>query len=329
MRERQRLLDAADGVVGMTPLQRGEAASLGVIGTAAFLPGAPVGNAEIAGRSGASLDWISERTGVMTRHIAMPDERTSDLAAAAGQLAMADTQVRPDMLVLATVTADQPVPATACVVQDRLGIRGTPAVDVNAACSGFIYALVSAWGASCVGVARSPLVIGADAFTRFVDPTDRRTAPLFGDGAGAVMLGPVPQGYGILAADLWADGSRADLAVVPPPQGSFLRILGSAWTDALFARWSWRWGRRYCRAPWTRPASNLSNSTGSSFIRRTHAWSKRSRSRWDLTNTWFHGTAYIPETSRRLRSQSPWRSRTRRDLSLAERTSHSWRSVRE
>ncbi|WP_328708579.1 3-oxoacyl-ACP synthase III family protein [Microbispora hainanensis] len=203
----------------MTPLQRGEAASLGVIGTAAFLPGAPVGNAEIAGRSGASLDWISERTGVMTRHIAMPDERTSDLAAAAGQLAMADTQVRPDMLVLATVTADQPVPATACVVQDRLGIRGTPAVDVNAACSGFIYALVSAWGASCVGVARSPLVIGADAFTRFVDPTDRRTAPLFGDGAGAVMLGPVPQGYGILAADLWADGSRADLAVVPPPSG--------------------------------------------------------------------------------------------------------------
>ncbi|HXV93231.1 MAG TPA: 3-oxoacyl-ACP synthase, partial [Pseudonocardia sp.] len=198
---------------GPPPLEHG----IGVVGVGAHLPGPAVDNGMVAARSGASPEWILDRTGIVSRHVAAPDETTADLATAAAAAAMAASPVRPDMVVLATVTPDRPVPATACAVQDRLGLHGVPALDVNAACSGFVYALVTAWGAAATGLARSPLVVGADVFSRHVDPGDRRTAPLFGDGAGAVVLGAVPAGFGILAAELWADGSRQELAVVPQP----------------------------------------------------------------------------------------------------------------
>ncbi|MEV7507951.1 MULTISPECIES: ketoacyl-ACP synthase III [unclassified Streptomyces] len=195
--------------------------SLGIIGLGSYLPGEPVSNETVAGSTGAELEWIRDRIGIEARHYAAPEETTTDLADAAGREAVARAGVAPDLVVLATVTSDRTVPATACYVQDRLGVHGAPALDVNAACSGFVYALTTAAGMVRAGVARTPLVIGADVFTRCVNPADRRTAPLFGDGAGAVQLGPVPEGYGILAMELWADGSQADVATIPKAGGYF------------------------------------------------------------------------------------------------------------
>jgi 3-oxoacyl-(acyl-carrier-protein) synthase III len=215
----------------------GPAGGLGIISTAAYLPGPAIGNAEVAARAGTTVHWITDRTGMLSRHRAAPEERTSDLATAAARLAIEDGGVRPDLLVLATVTADQPVPATACAVQDRLGLSGVAAFDVDAACSGYLYALVTAWGWVRAGLATAPLVVGADTFTRHVDPGDRRTAPLFGDGAGATVLGPVPSGYGILAAELWAAGDQRAIAEVPPKGGDGLfRMDGRAVRDVVLER---------------------------------------------------------------------------------------------
>ncbi|MGV9882248.1 3-oxoacyl-ACP synthase III family protein [Streptomyces sp. NPDC003006] len=199
---------------------------LGVVALAAYLPGEPVTNDSIGAATCVDLGWIRDRIGIQTRHRAAPDERTSDIATRVARRVAAHSPVAPDLIVLATITPDRPVPATACLVQDQLSLPGIPALDINAACSGFIYALVMAAGTVASGVARTPLVIGADVFTRFVDPTDRRTAPLFGDGAGAVQLGPVPNGYGILATELWADGSQALYATVPPPGEGWFEMNG-------------------------------------------------------------------------------------------------------
>lgn len=196
-------------------------AALGIAGLGACLPGPPVSNESVAESTGAELEWIRDRIGIEARHYAAPGESTSDLAAHAARQALRGCATDPDLVVLATVTSDRSVPATACYVQDRLGIGGAPALDVNAACSGFLYALTTAAGMVRAGVATSPLVIGADVFTRCVDPTDRKTAPLFGDGAGAVRLAPVPDGYGILATELWADGSKAHIATIPHTGGWF------------------------------------------------------------------------------------------------------------
>ncbi|MFD3499217.1 3-oxoacyl-ACP synthase III family protein [Streptomyces sp. NPDC058678] len=194
---------------------------MGIVGLGAYLPGDPVSNESVAQSTGADVEWIRDRIGIVARHHAAPDETTTDLATRAGRAAVESAPVDPDLVVLATVTADRTVPATACFVQDRLGVSGAPALDVNAACSGFVYAMATAAGMVHAGVARAPLVVGADVFTRCVDPSDRRTAPLFGDGAGAVQLGPVPEGYGILATELWADGSRAEVATIPEAGGHF------------------------------------------------------------------------------------------------------------
>ncbi|WP_158073056.1 3-oxoacyl-ACP synthase III family protein [Streptomyces kebangsaanensis] len=196
-------------------------ASLGIVGLGACLPGPPVANESVGKSTGVELEWIRDRIGIEARHHAAPGESTSDLATHAARHALRDAPVVPDLVVLATVTSDRSVPATACYVQDRLGLSGAPALDVNAACSGFVYALTTAAGMVRAGVARNPLVIGADVFTRCVDPTDRRTAPLFGDGAGAVQLGPVPEGYGILSTELWADGGKAHVATIPHTGGWF------------------------------------------------------------------------------------------------------------
>ncbi|WP_166354532.1 3-oxoacyl-ACP synthase III family protein [Phytoactinopolyspora limicola] len=190
----------------------------GVMGLGMCLPGPALGNRIVAERCGTSPEWVAERTGIISRHHRAAGQGTADLAVSAAEAAIADAQVRPDMVVLATVTPDRPVPATASAVQDRLGLHGAPAVDVNAACSGFVYAVTMAWGAMATGIATTPLVIGADVFTRHVDPGDRRTAPLFGDGAGAIVLGAVPPGFGILAVELWADGALQELAHVPAPE---------------------------------------------------------------------------------------------------------------
>ena len=201
-------------MVAVNRLGHPQPPSVGILGVGLHLPGAPVGNETILARTGGTAEWVRDRIGIEFRHLAA-SETTADLATRAAATAVGRSPVRPDMVVVATVTPEQPVPAVACAVQDRLGLHGAPAVDVNAACSGFVYAMVLAWGAVATGAVETPLVVGADVFTRHVDPADRRTAPLFGDGAGAVVLGPVPEGFGILAAELWADGSQRELAYVP------------------------------------------------------------------------------------------------------------------
>jgi 3-oxoacyl-[acyl-carrier-protein] synthase-3 len=226
----------AEGEVAKMASAIGEAnggtASVGIVGLGAYLPGAPVGNDAIGEETGADLEWIRDRIGIDTRHYAAPDELTSEVATRAARQAVEGSSVDPDLVVLATITADSQIPASACYVQDQLGLHGVPALDVNAACSGFVYALVTAAGMVHSGVARRPLVIGADIFTRCVNPTDRRTAPLFGDGAGAVQLGPVPAGYGILAAELWADGSQAPLATLPHT-GAWFEMNGRGVSDVV------------------------------------------------------------------------------------------------
>ncbi|MFJ3861885.1 3-oxoacyl-ACP synthase III family protein [Streptomyces sp. NPDC090085] len=189
--------------------------SAGIVSLGLYLPGDPVGNQSVAMTSGADPAWMEERIGIRARHRAAPGETTADLAARAGADALEGTTVSPDLLVVATVTPERSVPSVACFVQDRLGLTGVPAFDVNAACSGFLYALSCAHSMTLAGRARTPLVIGADVFTRVVNPGDRRTAPLFGDAAGAVQLGPVPDHYGVLAVELWAEGSQAMYATVP------------------------------------------------------------------------------------------------------------------
>lgn len=190
-------------------------ATLAVTSLGSALPRTRVGNAAVASSTGTSSEWIRRRTGMIERAVREPVDSTASLAAAAGAAALRDAAALPDLLILATTTPDRPVPATAVDVQARLALPGRPAFDLNSACSGFLYGLAMAVGAHATGLAEHVLLIGADTFTRHVDPTDRRTAPLFGDGAGAVFLSPAATGFGVLSVDLWADGTMSDHAYVP------------------------------------------------------------------------------------------------------------------
>jgi len=162
-------------------------------------------------------EWIVSRTGIKERRIAGIGEAASDLAVEAARKALAAAGLSPSqvgMIICATVTPDMLFPSTACLVQAKLGLTNTPAFDLSAGCSGFAYAL--AVGAELAQSAyEHVLVVGVDVLSRITDYTDRSTCVLFGDGAGAAVLGPVPAGYGILAVDLGADGSGADLLKLP------------------------------------------------------------------------------------------------------------------
>jgi 3-oxoacyl-[acyl-carrier-protein] synthase III len=189
-----------------------------ITGTGSALPERAVSNAQLAGELAqrgieTSDDWIVSRTGIRQRYIASTDCSTTDLAVeAAGQaLSMAGvTADSVDLIVLATSTPDQVFPSTACLVQARLGIRGAAAFDVQAVCSGFVYALTVADAMIRTGAYRRALVIGAEVFSRILDWSDRTTCVLFGDGAGAVVL-EVSTEPGLLASRLHADGSQAKI----------------------------------------------------------------------------------------------------------------------
>lgn len=162
-----------------------------------------------------SDEWIVSRTGIRERHMVAPGEATSDLAARAAERALARSGVprdQVDMLIMATATADRFFPSTACIVQDKIGLT-CPAFDINAACTGFIYALHTATSMIESGRAETVLVIGAEALTRRVDFTDRSTCILFGDGAGAVVLQASGE-PGVFSIVLGADGSGSDLLTV-------------------------------------------------------------------------------------------------------------------
>lgn len=191
-----------------------------ITGIGACLPPRVVDNDTVIARGALRTDdaWIRERTGIARRRHADPGTSTGDLAAGAGQAALESAgDLRPDMVLLATSTPDHPCPATAPAVAHRLGLTAVPAFDVSAVCSGFLYALATATALVRGGACTTPLVIAADTYTTIVDPADRATAPIFGDGAGAVLLraGSRTEPGAVIACDLGADGSGSDLITVP------------------------------------------------------------------------------------------------------------------
>ena len=209
----------SDILTSPRPSRFGRAVGFRLAGIGSFVPPTVVTNADLA-RLGCDPEWIVARSGIHERRHAAPDVATSDLAAVAARMALAHAG-RPhgdvDLLVLGTFTPDTCIPSTACVVQEMLGLDA-PAMDVTAACAGFTYALVTAAQFLVAGTSRLALVIGADTNSRVVDPQDIKTWPLFGDGAGAVLLESVEAAApgreaGLLAFGLGADGRGAGLLV--------------------------------------------------------------------------------------------------------------------
>ena len=192
-----------------------------IIGTGSALPARRVSNAELAEQVDTTDEWIVERTGIRFRHIAGPEETTATLArdAAKAALTAADVSAQDiDLIVLATATPDQTFPSSATKVQAMLGIDDCVAFDVAAVCSGFLYAVQVADSMIRAGAHRRALVIGAETFSRILDWEDRTTCVLFGDGAGAIVLeaqeSEGPEGRGILASKLHADGRHNELLYV-------------------------------------------------------------------------------------------------------------------
>jgi 3-oxoacyl-[acyl-carrier-protein] synthase-3 len=188
-----------------------------VLGTGSALPARRVPNAELAARVDTSDEWIVERTGIRFRHIAGEGETTGTLATEAALRALEAAGVAAaeiDLIVLATATPDQTFPSTATKVQAALGIDDCVAFDVAAVCSGFLYAVSVAESMIRAGSAQRALVIGSETFSRLLDWEDRTTCVLFGDGAGAIVLGAAEDGTGILATRLHADGRHNELLYV-------------------------------------------------------------------------------------------------------------------
>ena len=193
-----------------------------IAGTGSFLPPDRVTNDDLVARlAGDGIEtsdqWIVERTGIHARHFAAPEVACSDLAVEAARRALdaADCDVATiDLIIVATSTPDMVFPSAACIVQQKLGVHGCAAFDVQAVCSGFVYALTVADSMIRTGAATKALVIGAEVFSRILDFKDRTTCVLFGDGAGAVVL-QASDRPGLLASELHADGRHVDLLCVP------------------------------------------------------------------------------------------------------------------
>jgi 3-oxoacyl-[acyl-carrier-protein] synthase-3 len=188
-----------------------------IAGTGGYLPERVMENKEFEEFVDTSDDWIRERTGIKRRHIAAEGETTSDMAFAAAEKALAAANITGpdiDLIIIATTTPDKVFPSVACIVQRRLGVKDIPAFDIQAACSGFIYALDVADRFIRTAGAKCALIIGSETYSRILDWTDRSTCVLFGDGAGAVVLtaGDKP---GVLSSHIHADGQFADLLEVP------------------------------------------------------------------------------------------------------------------
>jgi 3-oxoacyl-[acyl-carrier-protein] synthase-3 len=188
-----------------------------IAGTGSYLPEKVLTNKDLEAMVDTSDQWIRERTGIVKRHIAIEGQTTCDLAEQAARRAIEAAGKVPediDLIVLATTTPDKIFPSTACLLQQRLDIRGCAAFDVQAVCTGFIYALGVAEKFIKTGSARCALVIGAETFSRVIDWTDRGTCVLFGDGAGAVVL-EASKEPGVLSSHLHADGAYERLLHVP------------------------------------------------------------------------------------------------------------------
>jgi 3-oxoacyl-[acyl-carrier-protein] synthase III len=193
--------------------------AIAILGTGSYTPEKVLSNDDLAKLVDTSNEWIFTRTGIRERHIAAKDETTSQMAAAAARIAIANAGITAadiDLIIVATVTPDMPMPATACFVQNHLGISNRAACfDINAACSGFIYALDTAWAMLGSGRYRHALVIGADRMSTVLNWKDRTTCVLFGDGAGAVVLGPATGTAEIIGSRLYAEGAHSNLLYIP------------------------------------------------------------------------------------------------------------------
>jgi 3-oxoacyl-[acyl-carrier-protein] synthase-3 len=193
-----------------------------ITGTGSHLPPRRLTNLDLVSELAAqgietSDDWIVERTGIHARHFASAGVCSSDLGVEAARKALEAAGLKPadiDLIIVATSTPDMVFPSVACILQNKLGIAGCPAFDIQAVCSGFVYALTVADALIRTGTATKALVIGAEVFSRILDFSDRTTCVLFGDGAGAVVL-EASETPGILASDVHADGKYASILCVP------------------------------------------------------------------------------------------------------------------
>lgn len=234
---------------------------VGIIGTGKYVPERILSNKELEEMVETNDEWIVTRTGIKERRLASPEEATSDLALIASQQAIEAAGLTAediDLIIVATITPDMFFPSTACLLQDKLGAKKAAAFDLSAACSGFIYGMATGSSMIASGMYKHVLVVGAETLSRITDYTDRNTCILFGDGAGAVVLGQVQEGRGFRSFELGADGSGGDLlkvcgggSRVPATEDSItnkkhfihmagndvfkfaVRIMGSAAEDAL------------------------------------------------------------------------------------------------
>jgi 3-oxoacyl-[acyl-carrier-protein] synthase-3 len=220
-----------------------------IVGTGSFLPDNVVTNEALASL-GCDAEWIIQRTGIRERRHAPPEMSTSDMAVAAAERCLAEADVprgEIDLLVLATLSPDYLLPATAPTVQDRLGLN-CAAMDVGAACAGFMYAMVTGMQFVATGASKYALVIGSDTNSRVMNPADKKTYPLFGDGAGAVVITKGSAEQGLLAYTLGADGS-GDRLLVRPDGGSRAPYtpaskLSSGWFVKMEGRPVFKWAVR-------------------------------------------------------------------------------------
>jgi 3-oxoacyl-[acyl-carrier-protein] synthase-3 len=188
-----------------------------IAGTGSYLPKKILTNAELERMVDTTDEWIFTRTGIRERHIVADDEFTSDLALHAARNAIESAGIKAediDLIIVATTTPDKIFPSTACILQQKLGVAGCPAFDVQAVCSGFIYALATADNFIKANAAKCALVIGAESFSRITDWTDRGNCILWGDGAGAVIL-QASEEQGVISTHLHADGSYEKMLHVP------------------------------------------------------------------------------------------------------------------
>lgn len=190
----------------------------GILGMGYYVPDKVLTNYDLEKMVDTNNEWIVDRTGIKNRHIAAPEQATSDLALIAAERALADANVAAediDCVIVATETPDTKFPSTACLLQNMIGAKNAAAFDLSAGCSGFVYGLSVANGLIVSGMYKHILVVGAETLSRILNWEDRNTCVLFGDGAGAAVVGEVEEGYGIIGFDMGADGSGGPYLVQP------------------------------------------------------------------------------------------------------------------
>jgi 3-oxoacyl-[acyl-carrier-protein] synthase-3 len=192
--------------------------SVGYLGVGCYIPEKVITNKDLEKMVDTSDEWIVERSGIRERHVAAPEQATSDLAIIAAKRALEDAGITADQLdliIVATESPDTKFPSTACILQDKLGATHAAAFDLAAGCTGFVYSSIVASQMIATGLYKYVLVVGAETLSRILNWHDRNTCILFGDGAGAAVMGPVEEGYGIQAVDMGAEGSGGKYLDMP------------------------------------------------------------------------------------------------------------------